>query len=865
MRPRDPFANLHVGWKFAIFMASGLAWFPIIDALEHRFAPTFAHGLAYGWLIFLASVAVLASLAYYLLAPVGRRATLAEHRLTDAEARARTILANISDAVFVHDLNGRLLEVNEPACQYLGHDREQLLTMSIADIAVDTDHHDRAARWRAMPTDTTFTFKSVHRSKSGRLVPVEVRLCKLTETNRQVIVALTSPTWAPLQSALQRLVEGTAQVTGRAFFDALAALLPDVFAVRYAWIGRLDQRDPDLVHALAAWNGEAVIAADYRLAGTPCEEALGMTASFHPVQVRKHFRHVAPFPLGRASSYFGVPLRDANGEAIGILALLDDKVMETDPDRLIILNSLAGRVVAELNRLDADLALAASEEKYRRLMELANDAIVVADADTGLIVSVNQQAQRLLGRPGESLVGRHQSDLHPAAERERYRDIFRHHIAKGGVVRDMRVVRADGEQVPVDIGAATIEVGGQRLALGIFRDVTDRHYIEEAFRAINASLEAQVRDRTAQLTQANARLSGIIETAMDAIVSVDEAHHIVLFNPAAEKLFQVSKADAMGKNLDSLLPEPSRAMHHRQVREFGETGASLRGMGHLGAIYARRADGQTFPADIAISALQTQSGRIYTSVIRDISERVEAERRRRLDEERMCGLTSHLQSVREEERARIANEIHDELGGLLTGIKMDLRFLAKRLPADQGSAQDKLTELTALTESAIQTVRKISTDLRPSVLDNLGLLPAIEWQAKEFQRRMDIKCQLSIDAPDLELTGDQTTAIFRIIQESLTNVARHAQASRVRLSVERLDDELIVSIRDDGVGIEPNAILSINSFGLLGMFERARQFGGTVTITGSPAQGTLVSLVFPLATTMAAPASGSEILDNGPT
>jgi tetratricopeptide (TPR) repeat protein len=212
--------------------------------------------------------------------------------------------------------------------------------------------------------------------------------------------------------------------------------------------------------------------------------------------------------------------------------------------------------------------------------------------------------------------------------------------------------------------------------------------------------------------------------------------------------------------------------------------------------------------------------------------RVEDELERSREELR--SLTRHLQSVREEERTHIAREMHDELGQKLTGLKMDLSGLKKKIPKrDQGIIK-KLSDMLDLTDSSIQTVKRISTELRPRVLDDLGLGAAMEWQAGEFERRTGIKCAVKIDPENLELDKELSTSLFRIFQESLTNVARYAEASKVEVRLVKMGGMLELSIQDNGKGIIDEEGSKKKSFGLIGMRERVRYLGGEFTIVADP-------------------------------
>jgi signal transduction histidine kinase len=208
-------------------------------------------------------------------------------------------------------------------------------------------------------------------------------------------------------------------------------------------------------------------------------------------------------------------------------------------------------------------------------------------------------------------------------------------------------------------------------------------------------------------------------------------------------------------------------------------------------------------------------------------------------------LAAHLQSVREEERVRIAREVHDELGQALTGVKYDLAWLARGLPEDLTELREKARGMLSLLDTTIRTIRRIFTELRPSVLDELGLVAAIEWHAQEFQSRTSIECHVSTTLTDLPLDGELSTALFRICQESLTNVARHADATHVTVRLSADEERLILCVEDNGRGITEQEQTGTTSLGLLGMKERAFLLGGQLSIEGEPGAGTTVTVRMP--------------------
>jgi signal transduction histidine kinase len=201
--------------------------------------------------------------------------------------------------------------------------------------------------------------------------------------------------------------------------------------------------------------------------------------------------------------------------------------------------------------------------------------------------------------------------------------------------------------------------------------------------------------------------------------------------------------------------------------------------------------------------------------------------------------------VRERESTRIAREIHDELGQILTALKMDLSWLNKRLTNGQKALREKTKSMSKLTDMIIRAVQRISTELRPGILDDLGLIPAIEWQAQEFQDRTDIKCEITIDNGEIDLDQDRSTSLFRIFQEALTNVARHANATKIKVSLKERPDKLLLKIEDNGRGITEEQISDPKSFGLIGIRERIYPWGGEVNIKGIWNEGTTVTVILP--------------------
>jgi signal transduction histidine kinase len=219
-------------------------------------------------------------------------------------------------------------------------------------------------------------------------------------------------------------------------------------------------------------------------------------------------------------------------------------------------------------------------------------------------------------------------------------------------------------------------------------------------------------------------------------------------------------------------------------------------------------------------------------------------------EDQLRALSAHVESVREEERTGIAREIHDTLGQALTALKMDIAWVERRVSEQSPERQailDKLHAMSRATDEVLDQVRRISAELRPGVLDDLGIVAALEWQGQEFEARTGASCFVRSNLDGEHLDRELSTAVFRIFQEALTNVARHAEATRVDVRLERADGALVLEVQDDGKGIAEEAEHRATSLGLLGVRERARRLGGVATVRLAEGRGTVLSLTLPLA------------------
>jgi PAS domain S-box-containing protein len=389
-----------------------------------------------------------------------------------------------------------------------------------------------------------------------------------------------------------------------------------------------------------------------------------------------------------------------------------------------------------------------------------------------------------------------------------------------GGLRVVYGLRSSGEEFPMDASISQLETPQGKLFTVILRDISER---------------LQAIDRQTRLS---ARLAGLLDSAMDAIITVDEQQRIVLYNRAAERIFGWTSEQMMGGSLNKLMPDRFRSNHSGHVHRFDRTGTTSRRMGDGTVLYGLRASGEEFPMEASISQLDTAEGKLFTVILRDISERVRAQ-------DELSSFAAEAHNLREGEKSRIARELHDELAQSLTALKMDTIWLRDNARAEPEKTVAKLADMVTMLDTTVAATRRIAADLRPLLLDDLGLAPAIEWLAHNFTQRTGVPCEVSVDE-DLELEEPYATAVFRIVQESLANVGKHARASEAGVVIARTGQAVMLEVRDNGQGFATAAPRKPHSLGLMGLRERAHLLKGAVAIDSQPGKGTRVQVRIPV-------------------
>ncbi len=583
--------------------------------------------------------------------------------------------------------------------------------------------------------------------------------------------------------------------------------------------------------------------------------------------------------------YSGAPIRDGQGNLVGVVLVFRDISHRRQTER-------------ELYRLAA-------------IVNNSEDAILSMTLD-GIIRSWNPGAEQLYGYSADEIVGQSISITYPPDRLDEFREIM-DRLRRGESVThfDTIRVRKDGRRIDVSVTPSAIRDNAGRIVglSKIARDVTARKRAEKAQRFLSEASDVLVSSLDYEVT-----LASVANLAVPHIADWCSVHILTDDGAVQELILthvDPAKVQLARELQRRYPPDPDSPSGVAQVIRTGkpvlveeitenELTARARDVEHLkllvelhphsymivpliarertlGAIaFVSAESGRRYDqADLEMvqelarrAALSVDNARLYRQAQtlneeleqRVVSRTIELQSANRQLEKEIVErqrsnewlrlLSGHLQSAREEERVRVAREIHDEIGQVMTAVKMDLalteREIAKGSDALSATAlREQIGSTIRLVDNAIETMHAIVRELRPEILDHLGLRDAIEWQLQEFQTRTKIECHFDAGPGEVDLDMNRSIAVFRILQETLTNIARHSGATRVDVSLQEHDHQLVLQARDNGKGISQDALTDLSTFGILGMRERAHVFGGDVNVVGSPGQGTVVTVRIP--------------------
>lgn len=471
----------------------------------------------------------------------------------------------------------------------------------------------------------------------------------------------------------------------------------------------------------------------------------------------------------------------------------------------------------------AQVALEVSRDRYADMYEFAPVGCLTLTCEC-TISEINLTGTMLLGMDRNKLQHRRFDSFVATEDREcwtgHFLSVLKYHEKQSF---DLKLKRGSGAFFYAQLDCISTGSGSESSVRITLTDITARKQAEDA------------------LQESKNQLQATFDAIPDMLFEVGLDGRIYNYHPARIDLLAAPSGEFIGKTFADILAPVSTNVCMAALLEANEKGAST------GKQYELQLPHGKFWFELSVSRKPVNPGQEprFIMLSRDITEREQAQRQ-------MSDLSVHFQNVREEEKARIAREIHDDLGGTLTALKMDVYWLAEELSANKQAAQflKQIESMSQLIDSAVSVTRSVITGLRPTILDDLGLLATLEWQAAQFQQRTGIECKVNC-IEDIESKGKQdkrrSIALFRIFQEALTNISRHSGASKVQVEYQHGDDEIMLSISDNGCGLPIDRNAASNTYGILGMTERIGQLGGRIKFDSSPGEGLSVTVILPLA------------------
>ncbi len=738
--------------------------------------------------------------------------------------------------------DGRLLYVNRSACQALGYSAGELLTMSIHDIDMEFSSERWSEQWEEIKRRRSYTVESLFRKRNGEVFPVDMSISyrMFGAEAFAYAVARDISRRREAEEALRVIQDRYAMATRAARTGVWDwDLRTGEFYVDPIMLEILGYEEQDeFPKSMQSWR-EHLHPADREAADEAAAACVSGTATEYLLEHRMLHKDASiRWILAR-----GKVVRDAAGQPI--------RVVGTNTD------------ITEQRVAEEEL------RRFRVIADHANYGMAVADLK-GNLIYLNKNFANAHGYTVQELLGKNLSILHNDEQLEPAREIDAKLMAEGKYgPTQVWHTHKDGTPFPMLMNGIIVpdDQGEPTIMAVTAIDISDRVRADQALEArahqqevvaalgrqalAGGDLDSLLRETVESVTKTlEIPLCGIVELCTDGSEfllregvgwKAEDVGHAAF---RADSKWQGSLALKESKTVlvedaeeDQRFDQPTLLQEHGVVSSVA---IPIRGWGRpFGMLIACDTRSRVFDRD-DVNFLEG-----VANILAHALERRQAEEALATSQERLRNLAARLHAIREEERRVIAREIHDQLGQALTGMTMDLSWLVRRLP-NEGNVRDRAASMQALLDDTVDSVRTISTQLRPPILDDLGLEAAVEWQATEFARQSGVNCELVLQMGDTFVQNEHATAAFRILQEALVNVARHARAENVRVEVRVESSKLYLTVSDDGCGIDAAALSSSFSIGLIGMRERAVALGGAVEIYRRSTGGTAVELELPL-------------------
>ena len=761
----------------------------------------------FGATLFVLSVIILfAGITWYNAVLLNRRDMLrirSEEALHEREDQIQAIFNNAPDAVVVVDSDARVKRWNPESEKLFGWRKEEAIGKTLNEIIVPPRYSQSHIKGMQIFRDTgqskilgkTVDLKAV--KKDHTEIDVSVRISPFITAQQLLFVGFIRDITERkrLEDKLRsfneelstKVLEKTSEL--KEIFERVTdgfIALDRNFCYTYMnkKAGKLARRDPDTIIGKNVWEEfpAAINSSTFEAFNKAMKEQKYVTNT----------DYYKPYDLWYESSVFPSP----NGLSIFMRDITEQKKSEKEISKV---KALADNLIDSLPGVFYFFDL------------------------QGRFIRWNKQLEDVTGYSAGEIATMHPADFFEAKEKNyvvaRIQGIFQ----KGINDTDANLITKDGRKIPYFFKTVMIEYEGGPCLLGNGIDITERKKAETELRASEQKYKL--------LFESNPLPMWMLTLPDYRFIDVNSVA-LLQYGYTKEEFLKLSP-------MDFRPPKDLKKLKALTSTEF-------RGVHHAGIWRHKKKDGTIIYVDIVTHDINHKGQMRRLVLANNITERHAAEEKLKESYEAIRTLTGYLQNVREQERLNISREIHDELGQLLTVLKMDVSWLNKKIGGENSMVKEKLSEILNLVDTTVRSIRRIASELRPTLLDDLGLYAAMEWHLEEFERRSGIRRELVIPENELALSDSLKIGIFRIFQESLTNVARHSEAKNVNVSLLQKDNQLILTIRDNGIGFEEGPMATKKTLGLLGMKERSMMMGGVYNITSARGAGTTVTVIIPL-------------------
>ena len=751
---------------------------------------------------------------------------IVREELKQSEERYRSLIEQASDAIIVYTIDGTIHSFNISTAMLLGYTKEEFLHLNFSDIMIGEMIVDKN-KYDALLAGNSIISTRRFRKKDGTVIEMEVT-AKLLSDNK--IMAFGRDVTARIEAELnqQRQFDELQQLynlsvlidseknINKIYEYAITSLMNGVKADRCAIL----LFDDNNIMRFKSFTGLSEAYRSKAEGHSPWKHDAHNPESvfIEDVTVSDKLANLKEIIIEEGIKSIGFIPIVYHGKIIGKFMVYYNQVHAFTNNEIQFAKTVAHNIAFSIERHKSNEALQASENRYHSLVDQAADAIALFDSN-GKILEVNNSASQLLGYSYDELMKMQLKDILTSDEISN--NPIDYNLLEQGksTIKQRKMKKRDGSVVTTEVNSKILPDGR---FLSMVRNLTDR-------------IEAQE-----QIEKEKNLSNKIIDSLPGVFYFYDENGKFIRWNKQLEIVTGYS-----GNEIANLHPtqlfggDDVPYIQQRIAKVFSE------GSGDAEADFLFK-DGSSKPFYFKAILVNFENRPCLLGTGIDISDRKKAEKELNDSYKAIRKLTRHLQNVREEDRAHIAREIHDELGQQLTVLKMDVSWLNKKIVTADDIIKTKMKDMLTMLDETVKTVRRISSELRPSLLDDLGLVAAMEWQLLEFKKRSKIKTIFLAPEEEIELSDTIKTGLFRIFQESLTNVVRHSDAKKLEVSLEHKDSNFVLTISDDGKGFDKDKIADKKTLGILGMKERTSMLGGSYEIASTAGKGTIVTVAIPM-------------------